>query len=371
MERQQPRRFRRRLAAGFVVLGTLAVCSEPQPAEPVIRPVQYVVARAAGGGAIHAFSGVARAGTESTLSFRVAGAIARLAVGVGDRVAAGAVIAELDPADYELQVLEMEAALRQAEARAGNAAADLRRVRNLYENDNAARTDLDGAMAAADSAAAQVESTAQRLDLMRRQLGYTRLTAPVAGAIAAVLAAENENVSPGMPVAVLAAHGAPEVGFAVPEALIRQVRTDLPAVVAFDAIPGERFSGTVTEVGVASTALGTTFPVTVRLEGEAAEIRSGMAAIVELAFPAEGALPRFLLPGHAVGEDPAGRFVFVAEPTADGRAVVRRRRVTVGAFAAGGLEVFSGVEEGDLVVTAGLRRLQGGETVRLDAPGNR
>ena len=168
---------------------------------------------------------------------------------------------------------------------------------------------------------------------------------------------------------VLAAHGVPEVAFAVPEALIRQVRADLRAVVEFDAIPGEPFAGTVTEVGVASSALGTTFPVTVRLDGEAPEIRSGMAAIVELAFPSEVAFPRFLLPGHAVGEDPSGRFVFVAEPTADGLGVVRRRPVTVGAFAAEGLEVSSGIAEGDLVVTAGLGRLQGGETVRLDAPG--
>ena len=371
MERQQPRGFRRLPAAGLAILTAVAACSEPPPAEPVIRPVRHMVASAAGGERTRVFSGVARAGTESTLSFRVSGAIARLAVRVGDLVAAGAVLAELDPADYELQVREMEAALRQAEARAGNVAADLRRVRNLYESDNVARTDLDAAMAAADSAAAQVESAAQRLDLVRRQLGYTRLEAPVAGAIAAVLAEENENVSPGMPVAVLAARGAPEVGFSVPEALIREVRTGMSAAVVFDAIPGERFASVVTEVGVASTSLGTTFPATVRLEGDASEIRSGMAAIVEVSFPAADAAPRFILPGHAVGEDQAGRFVFVAEPSGEGLAVVRRRPVTVGAFAPAGLEVASGVEDGDLVVTAGVGRLRDGDIVRLDAASER
>ena len=367
-------RFRRRLAAGGAASAALAIaagCGEPPPPEPVIRPVRSVVVTAAGAEQVRAFSGVARAGVESTLSFRVSGAIARLAVRVGDRVGAGAVIAELDPVDYELQVREAESGLRQAEARAGNADADLRRVRNLYENDNASRTDLDGATTASDLAAAQVESASQRLDLVRRQLGYARLTAPVAGAIAAVLAEENENVAPGTPVAVLAASGAPEVGFTVPEALIGEIHAGMTAGVRFDAIPGESFTGVLTEVGVASTAVGTTFPVTVRLEGEASGIRSGMAALVEIPFPGDGSGPRFILPSHAVGEDPTGRFVFVVEPTDDGLAVVRKQPVTVAGFAADGLEVASGVADGDRVVTAGVGRLQDGDMVRLDPAGAR
>ncbi len=359
----------RRLASG-ALLAALAACGDPPPPEPVIRPVRAVVARAAGADQVRAFSGVARAGVESTLSFRVGGVISRVAVRVGEGISAGALIAELDPVDYELQVREAEAALRQAEARAGNAAADLRRVRSLYENDNASRTDLDAAMAASDSAAAQVESTGQRLDLVRRQLGYTRLAAPVAGAIAAVAAEANETVTPGTPIVVLAASGPPEVGFAVAEALIREIRAGMAATIQFDSIPGERFDGTVTEVGVASTAVGTTFPVTVRLDG-AAGIRSGMAALVEIVFPGDDSSPRFVLPGQAVAEDQAGRFVFVAEPSGDGLAEVRRREVTVAGFAADGIEVTSGIEEGDQVVTAGVGRLLDGDIVRLGPAGAR
>ena len=371
MDRHQHARFARFgiaiLAAGFAA----AACEPPPPAAPVIRPVRHVVAVASGADRSRAFSGIARAGAEATLSFRVGGAITRLAVEVGESVAAGALIAELDPVDFELALGEVEADLRQAEARSGNAEVDLRRVRNLYENDNAARTDLDAAMAAAASAAAMVESTAQRLDLARRQLGFSRLTAPVAGAISEVLVEANENVSAGTPVVVLAARGAPEISFAAPEALIREIHEGMTAAVAFDAIPGARFEGAVTEVGVASTGLGTTFPVAVRLDADPGEIRSGMTAIVELVFRDERAAPRFILPGHAVGEDQTGRFVFVAEPAGHGLATVRRRPVAVAGFAEGGLEVADGIEEGDLVVTAGLNRLLDGDTVRLGTPGSR
>ena len=366
---QRRRRPRRRLLAAAVpaVLLFAVSCETPATPDPVIRPIRHVLARAAEPERTRSFSGVARSGVQSRLSFRVAGAVARVAVGVGDRVTVGTLIAELDPIDYELQTREAEAALRQARARAGNAEAELRRTRSLFENDNASRTDLDAASAAAESAAAQVESAIQRLDLTRRQVEHTHLLAPAAGAIADVLVEANENVSPGQPVVVLAADGRPEVGFAVPESLIRRIREGMPAGVAFDAIPGERFEGAVTEVGVASTAVGTTFPVTVRLDADSSEIRSGMAAVVDLAFADEEASASVVVPGRAVGEDRDGRFVLVAEPVEDGLAVVRRQAVLIGSFAPGGLQIVAGLSDGDLVVTAGLSHLRDGDRVRLGA----
>lgn len=352
------------LAASLLI----TACGEPPPAETVIRPVRYIVVESAGGQRTRTFSGVARAGVESALSFRVPGTIVRLGVGVGDAVEQGDPLAGLDPVDYESQLREAQAALRQAEAQAGNARADLRRVRNLYENDNASRTELDAAMAAADSTAAQAESVTQRLDLVRRQVGYTRLVAPASGVIANVLAEVNENVSAGQTVVVLASVGSPEIGFAVPEALIGQLSEGLPATAAFDAIPGRRFAGRVTEVGVSSAATGTTFPVTVRIGEAAPEIRSGMAAGVDIALGDASAPDRFVLPAQAVGEDRVGRFVFVAEPTAEGRAVARRRPVTVGALLPGGLEVTEGIDAGDRVIVAGLNRLRDGQPVRIGEP---
>ena len=112
--------------------------------------------------------------------------IARVDVGVGERVRGRRTPSPAsDAVDYELQVKEAEAALRQADALAGNAAADLRRAWALYENDNLARTELDGAIAAADSAAAQVEAVAKRLERAQRQVRYATLVAPASGVIAA------------------------------------------------------------------------------------------------------------------------------------------------------------------------------------------
>ena len=247
-----------------LVLPLLATagCNEPPPpVEEPLRPVRTITVAASDGGRARSFSGVARAGLESTLSFRVAGAIEALPVRVGDRVGAGQLIARLDAVDYELQVKEAEAALSQTDAQSTNAAADLNRVRGLYENDNASRADLDAALAAAASAAAAVESAAKRLELALRQVEYTRLVAPGPGAIAEVAAEVNENVSPGQAVVVLTSGSrAPEVLVAVPEGLIRRIEAGATVDVSFDAIPDMSFSGIVTEVGVATTGTSTTFP---------------------------------------------------------------------------------------------------------------
>ena len=133
----------------------------------------------------------------------------------------------------------------------------------------------------------------KRLDLTRRKLDHTRLAAPAAGMIAEVLAEVDENVSAGQPVVVLASGSAPEVGFAVPEVLIRRIREGMAVTVRFDAIPEVRFAGAVTEVGVATLATGTTFPVTVRLNSNAAEIRPGMAAALDIVFGEKAAPDRF------------------------------------------------------------------------------
>ena len=58
--------------------------------------------------------------------------------------------------------------------------------------------------------------------------------------------------------------------------------------------------------------------------------------------------------------------MFVLEPSDDaGVGVVRRTPVEVGRFTADGLEVASGLSEGQQVVTAGVSRLTDGQRVRL------
>ena len=355
------------------LLGLILVsCSEDAlDREPQLRPVRFQPVYATGGTRVRTFSGTAQAGIESEMSFRVAGTIQRKHVKVGDNVRAGALIAELDPSDYELQVQQAEAALSQAEAERRRAEANYERVRAMWENRNASRSDLDAARAADESARAAVQSLEKQLELARRQLAYTRLTAAVAGSIAQVMIDVNENVKAGQVVALLTSGSRLKVQLTVPEILIAQVREGDEAIVTFDALPDKKLSARVTEVGVSSAGAMTTFPLAVMLDRDDPDVRPGMAAEVALTFTSTDDRERFLVPPVAVGQDRTGRFVYVVKSAEPGVGVIERREVTVGELTADGLEVFDGLFEGDFLVTAGVSKIEDGMKVRFDAAGER
>ncbi len=333
--------------------------------EPIVRPVRYVEVYQSGGVRVRRFSGVAQSAVEAPISFRVPGTVRQLPVTVGDRVQAGQLIAALDPEDYRLQRQDAQAALRRAEAEARNAEASYDRVRGMYENENASLTDLEAARTASESAAEQVISATNRLGLAERQLGFTRLVAPQAGAIAAVSIEQNQNVRAGQTVVLLTSGSDLEVAVAVPEVLITEVREGSTVSVTFDALPDQTFPGIVTEVGVAATETGATYPVTVRLADSLEGVRSGMAAEVAFRFIAPGGSDVIVVPPVAVGEDQRGRFVFIVEPADSGHGIARRRAVTVGELTTDGLEILEGLEDGDRVVTAGIGQIVDGLRVRI------
>jgi RND family efflux transporter MFP subunit len=348
----------------------LSSCGEPPAEEPVVRPVRWENVYATGAARERAFSGTARAGVESRLSFKVDGTVRSVDVKVGDRVKAGDPIARLDPADYDLRVQDARAALTRVQAEARQAEASYERTRRLYENKNASRADLDTARAAAEAAAAGVSSAQQKLELAQANRGYTELRAPADGAISDVPVEVNENVRPGQVVAVLTSGGRAEVTATVPEALIGQIREGDPVRVTFDALPDRSLLATITEVGVSAARSGAAFPVTARLDAQADDVRPGMAAEVHFRFGGDDGRERLLVPASAVLEDRDGRFAFVLERTGDGFGTVHRRPVVVGELSDAGLEILDGLEDGDAIVTAGVSKIQDGLRVRVpEKPG--
>ena len=341
-------------------------CNDEQPVEEILRPVRYQAIYSSGGERIRTFSGVAKAGIRSRLSFKVNGTVQKIAVKVGDKVKPGQLIAELDPTDYRLQFQQAEASLESARAQERNAKANYNRISQLYERRNASRNDLDAARATSESAVAQVLASEKQLDLARSQLSYTRLTAPVSGGIAMVDVEINENVQSGETIVELSSGSNLEVKVAIPGILISQIREGNKVDVFFDAIPDRSFTAHITEVGVAAMEFATTFPVTVLLDKAKEDIRPGMAAEVAFRFGAEGQKERIIVPSMSVGEDRQGRFVFVVEPSGEPEiGVVNRKSVTIGEFIDQGIEVSEGLKDGELLITAGVSKLVDGQKVKF------
>jgi RND family efflux transporter MFP subunit len=342
-------------------------CTEKEAPPEIIRPVKYEQVYATGGKRDRSFSGVAQAGLESKLSFKVSGTLEKINVKVGDRIQAGSVIARLEATDFNIQVQQAEAALVQAKAQERNANASYERAMTLYEDRNISKSEFDAARAAAESARAAVKSTDRQLELARRQLNYAVLKAPVDGSIASVPVEENENVQAGQTIVRLTSGSQIEVQLSIPEVLIAEIEEGSKVTVRFDAVPDKEFTATVTEVGVAATGMATTFPVTVKLDRSEPEVRPGMAASVTFRFGSLDDRKCFILPTHAVSEDQNGRFVYVVEPITGeaGMGEVHRKSVTIGDLTRDGLEVLDGISDGDRVITAGISRISPGMKVKM------
>ncbi len=351
----------------IVAMMLLTSCGKvDQQQEELLRPVRYQKVFFTGGDRVRKFSGVAQAGLESRLSFKVAGTVQTIAVQVGDRLKAGQLIAKLDPTDHQLQVQHAEASLQSAQAQMRNAETSYSRVRQLWENRSVSRNELDAARAAFESTSAQVRAFQKQLELARLQLSYCELKAPLAGAIATVDVEANENVLAGQTIVQLSSGTSLEVEVAVPEMLISQVREGQKVEVTFDALPDQKQSARITEVGVSPTGFATTFPVTVRLEQREPNARPGMAAEVAFNFSSKGQKERIVVPGAAVGEDRQGRFVFVVDfGEEEGQGIVRRKAVTIGEMTDEGIEILEGLVDGSLVVTAGVSKLVDGQKVKF------
>ena len=329
----------------------LSSCGEEERVSEVLRPVRYIRVAPAQSIREFTFSGTAQAGLESRLSFRIPGSVQEVAVVVGENVTAGELIARLDARDYQIEV-------QNAEAQELNAKNNYNRMRQLYENNTASKNQLDQARAAAESAEAM-------LKLARQRVGYTRLAAPVSGAIAAVNVEVNENISQGQPVAILTSGSRSEVNVAIPENLITQIKVGDSVKIVFGAVANRTYAGRVTEVGVTTTGVALTFPVTVKLEEDEEDIRPGMSAEVTFRFEAPESKKRMIVPLKAVTEDRQGQFVYLVAPEAEGFGLVRRQPVRKGDLTAEGIEILEGVAEGELLVTAGLSRISDGLRVRL------
>ena len=356
----------RRALIVLPLVATAIGCEQaPLEEQTVVRPVRYMEVVAQGGSEPRTYSGAARAEVETALSFRVGGTLTQRSVDVGDEVERGDLVAALDSTDFQVKLDEARAGLARAEAEQRNADANYERTRDLYESQNASRGELDAARALSESAEAQYRAAAQQVEAARLQLSYSRLTAPQACTVAETFVEVNQNVSPGQPVVQLNCGGCAEVVVSVSDTDISRVDRGMDVTARVTALPGTPIPGVVSEVGVATGARSTTYPVTIALTERCDEVRSGMAVDVRFEFPTTAVGDNPVVPYVAVGEDRDGNYVFVIE--ADENSVLRamRRPVEVGGATASGIVILDGLETGELIATAGVRRLNSGQEVTL------
>ncbi len=338
----------------------LAACGNAPLSPESPRPVLVVqVGDDAAGPALTAYAGEIRAREESTLSFRVGGKVLRRNVDAGDRVRRGDVLAELDPADLQLQAEALRAQLGSADAQLARARADFARIASLAKDQLVSRSNLDQQTAALRAAEAEVRAARAQFDVARNQAEYSALRAPRDGVIASRQVEAGQVVGPGQSAFAMAGDSGREVAFALPESQIRDIAIGRPVMVELWSAPGQRMPGRIREIAAAADPLARTYAARATLDGDAAlAVDLGQSARV---YVAQGSVGALSVPMTAVQAGTNGAAaVWVVDPKAPR---VRRARVRIGPYGAETVPILSGLKAGEWIVVAGGHLLQEGQPV--------
>lgn len=128
---------------------------------------------------------------------RVEGYLEQMLFAEGTHVNKGQILFVIDPKLYRARANRARAQLNKARAQALKAERDLNRIRPLYEQNAASQLDLDNAIAAYESAAADVKVSEADLTQAEMTLGYTTVRSPISGYISERSADIGTLVGPG------------------------------------------------------------------------------------------------------------------------------------------------------------------------------
>lgn len=347
------------LAVGAALL--LGACGRDNEAEtpPLIRPVRTVTVEKQQGGQRVTLTGDVQAKDEAALAFRVSGRMIERSASVGDTVKAGQLVARLDPQNAQNTLRSAQAALAAAESQLVKTTNAFGRQDRLLGNGFTTRANHDAARNAMQAAQASVDDAEAQLKIANDNVDYTELRADAPGTVTARGAEPGEVVQAGQMILQLARQGGRDAVFDVPAALLRSAPADPIVTVTLTDDPTVTTTGRVREVAPQADPVTRTFRVRVGLDNPPAAMRLGSTVNGQVQLDSEATIE---IPASALTALNGQPAVWVVDPAAQ---TVALRNIEVLRFSPASVAVASGLDPGEVVVTAGVQALHPGQKVRL------
>ena len=352
--------FRAITALALVSLAMLSACRRAEEAAaPEVRPVRVVTVAKGMAGDTTTLTGTVQAQTEINLSFRIDGRLIERNVTVGDTVRPGQLIARLDAQNEESSLQSARAQLAAARAQLVEARNNYTRMRDLVAENAVSRATYESAEALQKTAESQVESVQSQVTLAENRLSYTRLVSDVAGVVTMQTAEPGEVVGAGRPIVQVAREGARDAAFDVPARVKDSMAPNAELTVVLTSDPKVTAMGVVREVSPRADPVTGTFRVKFRLINPPAGMRLGTTVTGRMKL---AAAPAIEVPPSAVFRSDRQSAVWVVDPKTG---TVATRNIEIRSSDPNRVEVASGLNPGDVVVTAGIQALRPGQRVRL------
>jgi membrane fusion protein (multidrug efflux system) len=360
----------RRLCAALALL--VAGCGHdaaPPPA-PAVTPVTTVTVVPRDVAVIPEFVAQTQSSQQVNIQARVSGFLDRRAYVEGSIVKAGQTLFVMDAKPFQAQVDGAQAALARQQAAYDVAAANLKRVQPLVEQNALSQKDLDDAKGQYEQAGAAVEQAKSQLEQAKLNLSYTTIASPVDGISSNAAVADGTYVSAqNAQLTTVAVLSPMWVNFSVSENEMARIRREqrsgllkMPQAQAFEAdivmVDGTPypFAGRITFTDPSYNPQTGTFLVRISVPNPQGTLRPNQYVRVRI----KGAMRpgAILVPQRAVQQGARGHFVWVVK---DGKAQLRP--VEVGDWNGDDWVITQGLASGDVVIVEGTLRLQPGSPV--------
>ena len=303
--------------------------------------------------------------TEVTLSAQRTGRVVKLPVREGDVVKTGALIAQLDLTEEEVQ---SESTLLQSKASFDEARKNLNRSQGLFDQGMISQQDLDAVRRTYEVAKSQYDAAR---DDVKVKKDYSVIRAPFSGVISKKFTEVGELLMPGKQIVTIVNPDLIYVLATIDEVDVGRLKIGLPVAITVDAFPGEKFSGTIKRISpiVSGGKLETrTADVWIYFDKKQQKIKPGMSADVEILVTT---LQNVIsVPSQAVIEREGKKQVYIAEGSAlksGDKATAKLHPVDIGETNWSFTQITGGLKPGDFVITTPeATGLKNGVSVKIE-----
>lgn len=310
-------------------------------------------------------SGTIMAKTISDISSRIMGTVTSIEVKEGDRVAEGELLLTIDDRDMVHKVRaaeqgykELSKALEAAKQNKHLLNITYERYKSLYDEKALSKQEMDEIetkkkvadieFERAQSALERGKATFQESQI---NLDFTRIKSPVSGILTEKNVEVGNTAVPGIPLLKVEDNSSFRLEVAVDEKLLKKLQVGMLANVYINAL-NRNVTGQISEMVPVVDPGTRTFLIKIDLKSEE-PLRTGLYA---KALISNGKREAILVPEDAIVEKGQLDGVY----TVDDEGIVNYRLIRVGASFSGGMEVLSGLKEGDRIIVDGIEKVTDG-----------
>lgn len=302
----------------------------------------------------------------ATLSAEVSGLISGLNVDIGDQLNAGDTLLELDDELAEIALQRARASASSARERLQNSERRLAEAQRLGASNSIAASEVRSRQSQAQVDKAALAVTQAEVSQREAELRRHRVTVPFSGTLSRKLVEIGEWVDPGTGLLEIISAETLYADFQVSQGFYPRIDDDTKVSLRFDVYPNQTFPGQVLNKVPQSNDGSRTFLLRVALieEHTPPMLIAGMSvnATLRLASGAQGVT----VSRDALMRYPDGRVtVWIVSPDDGAEATVTEHQVEIGLSFDGQIEITSGLDAGQQVVTRGNESLRENQRVTI------